>query len=70
VDTPDRTDGEIECRDLLKKRHPEYADAKIEIWRQNQLCSFFSAFQPLAAEITGREHWRFQTIGAGRATTK
>ncbi len=65
-DIPDRTDDEAvnKIRDILREQHPQYADARIEVWRQNQLCGFFSKHQPLAAELTGRANWRFRTHGS------
>ena len=64
-DIPDRTDDEAanKCRDILRERYPEYSAAKVEVWRQNQLCGFFSKFQTLAQDLTERGQWRFQTHG-------
>jgi len=62
-DNPERQDQQVitKFKEQLATVSPEYNEAKIEIWRQNQLIGFLEPFPSLALQISQRERTRFQT---------
>ena len=62
-DNPERQDQQVITRfkEQLATVSPEYNEAKVEIWRQNQLIGFLEPFPSLALQISQRERARFQT---------
>ncbi len=62
-DGPETEDNQIVSKfhKQLESVNPKYKNAKIEIWRQNNLIGFFQPFPSLALRINRRDEARFQT---------
>ena len=62
-DNPETEDDQVKGRFLeaLAAVDEGYSTAKIEIWRQNHLCSFLTRFPSLALRVTGRNAALFQS---------
>lgn len=62
-DNPDTSDNQIteKFKKELTSIDENYSNAKIEIWRQNQLIGFFKPFPSLALKINGYGTLKFQT---------
>lgn len=63
VDNPETRDNQfIEiCKKILIPFDSKYSNAKIEIWRQNNIIGFLRAFPSLALFVNGRDNQSFQT---------
>ena len=48
-------------RELLRDIDKQYADAEIEIWRQNNLRSFISVYPSLALRVNGNDRADFES---------
>jgi hypothetical protein len=58
-DNPDSSDSKsaiASFRRILKGIHRKYGRARIEVWRQNNLASYLSAFPSLCLRIAGHDH--------------
>ncbi len=62
-DNPETTDGQLDkkFRDKLIDVDSRYKDAKIEIWRQNNIIGFLQPFPSLALRVTGNQQAIFGT---------
>lgn len=62
-DNPETNNNQLieKFKATLSGIDPKYKDAKIEMWRQNQLINFIKPFPSLALRLTGRESARFQS---------
>jgi len=63
-DVPDRSDEqavESKFKEVLSNVDRKYKDAKIEIWRQNQLIGFLRPFLSLALRLSYRSNLPFRT---------
>jgi len=63
-DNPDRKDDQKVnlFRDTLKKSHPKFANAKIEILQQNQLAAFLKPFPSLTLKLKGLNSLPIETF--------
>ena len=61
-DNPDLEDNQAidKFREKLVDIDKKYANAKIEVWRQNQIVGFLKPYPSLALRVNGRERARFQ----------
>lgn len=62
-DDPETEDNQIinKIKKQLESTNPEYNDAKIEIWRQNNLIGFLQPFPSLSLKINKKDKARLQT---------
>ena len=62
-DNPEADDNHTKQQfvQVLRTVDEKYADAKIEIWRQNNLRGFMSQFPSLALRVTGKDQTGFQS---------
>ncbi|MBI2854573.1 MAG: hypothetical protein HYX87_06605 [Chloroflexi bacterium] len=62
-DNPETQDTQVKQKFIqhLRAADGQYADAKIEVWRQNNLRSFLSKFPSLALSVTGHDHALLQS---------
>jgi hypothetical protein len=62
-DNPEQEDKQVvtKFRKQLSGVNAKYADARIEVWQQNQIISFLDPFPALALRVNGRQRGRFET---------
>ena len=63
-DNPETKDNQLIdiCKKVLSQIDSKYSNAKIEIWRQNNIIGYLRDFPSLALHVNGRDKQSFQTL--------